>query len=193
MDEMLIFRRNALLANLCKEWDSKWAKCHDDKEKLMGLVLMQQSAPYFADFCYRGKGLTKEYCVREFGDYINGRVFRDCDGVEGYTYAMFIDYAMGMEINMDVVQFLWCDGTNMVVPQTKCPTLYVSNKSKVHLLCDGYNSVKVYLFDESTLVLDDVPEESDVIIYKYSDKAKVEIGKYCLSTKVREFDKLLRL
>lgn len=193
MDEMLMFRRNALLANLCKEWDSKWAKCHEDKEKLMRLVLMQQSAPYFADFCYRGKGLTKEYCVREFGDYINGRVFMDCDNVKGYSYGMFIDPMMDVEVTMDVAQFLWCDDANVVVPQTKCPILYVSNKSKVHLMCDGYNSVRVYLFDESTLSLDDIPEESDVIIYKYSDKAKVEIGKYCLSTKVREFNKLLRL
>jgi hypothetical protein len=170
-----------------------WAACHNDKEKLMRLVLMQQSAAHFADFCYRGKGLTKDYCLQEFGDYINGRVFRDCDKVEGYTYAMFIDAPMDVEINVDVAQFLWCENVNIAVPQTKCPTLYVSNKSRVNLSCDGYNSVKVYLFDESTLFLDDIPEESDVIIYRYSKKAKVEVGRYCLSHKVREFDKTLRL
>lgn len=193
MDEMLIFRRNALLADLCKEWDGMWAACHNDKEKLMRLVLMQQSGPYFADFCYRGKGLTKDYCLQEFGDYLNGRVFNDCDHVKGYTYAMFIDPPMDVEMNMDVAQFLWCDNTNIVIPQTKCPTLYISNKSRVHLSCDGYNSVKIYLFDESTLFLDDIPEESDVIIYCYSKKAKVETGRYCLSLKIRQFDKLLRL
>lgn len=193
MDEMLIFRRNALLADLCKEWDGMWTACHNDKEKLMRLVLMQQSAPYFADFCYRGKGLTKDYCLQEFGDYLNGRVFNDCDHVKGYTYAMFIDPPMDVEMNMDVAQFLWCDNTNIVIPQTKCPTLYISNKSKIHLSCDGYNSVKVYLFDESTLYLDDIPEESNVIIYRYSKKAKVEVGRYCLSSKIRQFDKLLRL
>ena len=31
MDEMLYFRKNALLANLCKEWSNMWAACHDDK------------------------------------------------------------------------------------------------------------------------------------------------------------------
>ena len=97
MDEMLYFRKNALLANLCKEWSNMWAACHDDKEKLMRLVLMQQSAPYFADFCYRGKGLTKDYCKREFSDYINGRIFNDCDNVKGFSYAMYIDAPTGFK------------------------------------------------------------------------------------------------
>ena len=55
MDEMLYFRKNALLANLCKEWSNLWAACHDDKEKLMRLVIFQKSETYFYVFFYIGK------------------------------------------------------------------------------------------------------------------------------------------
>ena len=192
MDEMLYFRKNALLANLCKEWSSLWAACHDDKEKLMRLVLMQQSAPYFADFCYRGKGLTKDYCKREFSDYINGRIFNDCDNVKGFSYAMYIDAHTGFKIVSDVAQFLWCDNVDVTIPKTKCPILYVSNSSTIHITCDGYNCPHIYLFDDSKVTIDDADEDSKVVIYKYSDKAQVELGKYCLAD-VKVFDKQLKL
>ena len=192
MDEMLYFRKNALLANLCKEWSNMWAACHDDKEKLMRLVLMQQSAPYFADFCYRGKGLTKDYCKREFSDYINGRIFNDCDNVKGFSYTMYIDAPTGFKIVSDVAQLLWCDNVDVTIPKTKCPILYVSNSSTIHITCEGYNCPHIYLFDDSKVMIDDADEDSKVVIYKYSDNAQVELGKYCLAD-VKVFDKQLKL
>lgn len=188
---MLYFKKNALLANLCKEWAGKWAMCHDDKEKLVRLVLMQQSAPYFATFCYQGKGLTKEYCKKEFSEYINGRVFNDCDDVLGYTYQLYVDPPAGFKTVSDVIQMLWCD-CDVVVPMTKCPKLYISNRSNVDISLEGYNSVVVYLFDESNITISDADEESTVTVFKYSNAARVELGKYCLA-KVKIFDKQLKL
>ena len=192
MDEMTYFRKNALLADLCKDWNGRWMACHNDKEKLMRLVLMQQSAPYFADFCYRGKGLTKEYCKREFKDFINGRIFNDCDNVDGYTYAMYIDAQKGIEMKSDVTQFLWCKDMDVVIKETKCPVLYISNNSTINLTCEGFNSPKIYLFDKSKVILRDMDATCNVTILKYSDKAKVVIGKYAIG-KVKEFNKTLRL
>lgn len=193
MENLLFtYHKNALLNNLCKEWDAKWNACHNDKEQLMRLVLMQQSAAHFADYCYQGKGLTKDYCKQEFGDYINGRVFNDCDGVKGFSYGMFIDVPQVEEMALDVSQFLWCDDTNVSIPQTKCPRLYVSNRSNLNISLDGYNSIAIYLFDESTINIEDADNESDVIVYKYSKDAKVELGKYCFAD-VKVFEKELRL
>lgn len=192
MDEMTYFRKNALLGNLCKEWSAMWGACHDDKEKLMRLVLMQQSAPYFADFCYRGKGLTREYCKREFGEYVNGRVFDDCDMVKGFTYAMYVDAPKALKIAADVTQFLWCDNVDVTIPQVKCPVLYVSNRSTLNITLSGYNSPRIYLFDESVVNVTDADEESNVAVYKYSNDARVGLGKYCLAN-VKVFDKDLRL
>lgn len=189
---LFLYHKNALLNNLCKEWDAKWNACRNDKEKLMRLVLMQQSAAHFADYCYRGKGLTKEYCIKEFGEFLNGRVFNDCDGVEGYTYGMFIDAPANVKLDLDVAQFLWCDNVNIIIPKTKASKIYISNNSTATISCDGYNSLTIMLFDTSKIVLEDIDVDTNITIYKYSDKCEVELGKYCFG-KVNEFTKELKL
>lgn len=186
------FRKNALLANLCKEWDGMWAACHGEKEKLMRLVLMCQSAPYFAVFCHNGDGLTKDYCKREFGEYINGRVFDDCDHVAGFTYQMFIDAPEYIFLHSDVAQFLWCK-TEVEVNETKCPRLYISNGSEVRLVLNGYNSPSVYLFDDSKVIIEDADETSKAVVYRFSDEAVVERGRYCLTDNIKTFRKEIRL
>lgn len=191
-DELMTFRKNALLSNLCSEWNGMWMSCHNNKEKLVRLVLMCQSAPYFATYCYLGKGLSKDYCKEEFKDYINGRVYHDCDEVDGFSYQMFVDMKSPVELLSDIAQFLWCEDLNVTIPQTKCSRLYISNKSKVHLTLEGYNCPHVYLFDESRVVIDDADEESVIVVFKYSKNANVEIGKYCLA-QVKVFDKELRI
>lgn len=193
MDEMMFFQKNALLNNLCGEWKNMWKACKNNKEKLVRLSLMQQSIPFFASYCYEGKGLSKDYLLSEFKDYINGVIHYDCDDVKGYTYRLYAGWC-GDEImeQADVTHFMWSNVSSIVVEKYKCPTLYISNKSKVCVSCDGYNYIRVYLFDESELVIDDLDSESVVIVYKYSNKCKVTKGKYCLG-KVNEFEKTLRL
>jgi hypothetical protein len=198
-DEMLMFKKNALLGNisaepLCQAYKQAWRMCGDDKEMLVKLALKQQSIPYLSHACYKKLGLTKEYIKEQFKDYVNGYVIRNADGVDGYTYGLYVDwnYSNDLEISTDVSSLMWCVGTNIVVPKCKCPTIYISNSSEVLLICNGYNTVNVKLFDDSKIVLDDVDEESNVTIYKYSDKATVEIGKFCLK-EPKVFNKELRL
>ena len=193
MDDLIFYRKNAILANLCDEWNKKWSACHNDKEKLMRLVLSQQAAPHFATFCYNGAGVSKEYCLREFGDYLNGRTFDNCDKVEGFTYAMYVSPSEAAKISIDVAQILWSNPAEVIIPETKCPKLYISNKSSVHLTLEGYNSVLVYLFDESELIIDDADDTCEVVVYRYSDKSKVERGTFCISPKVKIFNKTLKL
>ena len=200
MDKQMIdFNRNALLGNisgqpLCVDYKAAWRKCGDDKEMLVKLALKQQSHPYFSTACFKNLGLTKDYIKKNFKEYINGRIFNDCDDVHGYTYALYVDwdYENDLEVNVDVCGIMWTVGANVVVPQTKAPTIYISNRSNVHLVCDGYNSVNIKLFDKSKITIEDLDADSNVIVYKYSDDASVELGKYCLG-KVKVFNKELRL
>ena len=192
MDEMMFFRKNAILDGLCKEWDTMWAACHDDRERLMRLVMMQQSIPYFATYCHNGKGLSKEYFLDTFGDYINGYVFEDCDDVEGYTYGMYVNPPTGTIIDVDVAHLMWCDSSYVIIPETKCPKLYISNDSDVHIALNGYSLIHVYLFDNSKVTIDDADEDSDVVVYKYSPTCGVEQGSYCFAT-IKEFEKELRI
>lgn len=184
----------AITAPLCADYKSHWRKCGDDKSMLIKLSLCQQSIPYVVTHAYKGIGITKEYVKEYFKDYINGVVFNDCDDVKGYTYSLYVDwdYENDLNISTDVSSIMWTVGANIVVPQTKCPTIYISNRSNVHLVCEGFNTVNIKLFDRSVLTIEDLDESSDVIVYRYSKDAKVELGKYCLGN-VKIFDKELRL
>ena len=171
-----------------------WKACNDNKERLFNLVLMQQSLPFFADYCYRGKGLSKEYIAENFGDFTNGAYTGiDVDGVKGgYKTQLYSDFKGTIECNVDVLSIMYCNDVAVSIPQRKCPKIYISNKSVVHLSADGYNYITVLLFDESELVIEDKDENTDVLVYKYSNKCKVTKGKYCLG-KVNQFEKTLRL
>lgn len=194
MDRIQEYYKNALLADLCSEYKGKWASCHSDKESLLKLSLSQQSIPHVVTFAYQGKGVTKEYIKENFSDYINGYTIHDADGVHGYDYALYVDWDYENDIvaDKDVMSLMWCKDTTVSVPQCKCPTIYVSNNSDVSISCDGFNSIRVYLFDESKVVIDDADENCEVIVYKYSNRADVDTDKFCLAN-VKIFLKTLRL
>ena len=80
----------------------------------------------------------------------------------------------------------------MEIEATKCPVLYISNSSDVHISCDGFNSPRIYLFDDSCVTIDDSDENTDIIVYKYDSSAIVDVDKFCLG-KVKVFNKELRL
>lgn len=195
---MLQFYKAALSGEistpLCSEYKASWRKCGDDKEMLIRLSLSQQALPFVVTHAYQEKGLTKDYVKEHFKDFINGVVFNNCDGVEGYTYGLYVDwdYENDLDVKTDVASIMWTVGANIVVGETKCPTLYISNRSNVHLVCEGFNTVNIKLFDRSVLTIEDLDESSDVVVYRYSKDAKVELGKYCLG-RVKVFDKELRL
>ena len=178
---------------LCSEYKSAWRKCGDDKEMLVKLALKQQSIPYLSHACYESMGLTKEYILNNFGKLINGkRTFENVEGVDGYTYQLYVGYDKDFDIISDVTSMMWCNNIQIAVKATRCPVIYISNRSNVHLIGDGYNSINIKLFDESKVTIEDLDENSEAIVYKYSDKAAVEEGKYCFG-KVKVFNKELRL
>jgi hypothetical protein len=126
--------------------------------------------------------ITTDYILNTFGEYLNGYVLKDCDNVDGYNYMWFVDwdYANDIVASADVLHISHTVGANVVVPKVLCPTIYVSNRSKIHLICEGFNTINVKVFDESEVTIEDCDHSCEVLVYKYSDKAKVEQGKYCL-------------
>jgi hypothetical protein len=191
--DLFNYYKHALSNGLCSEYKGRWRACHDNKEQLVKLVMAQQSLPHFIHYCYNGMGLSKDYIQETFGDYINGNaVINDADGVDGYTYSLYVGFNGDFKAAVDVLSLMWCNNTNVAIETAKCPVIYVGCGSHVHLSLDGYNCPRIYLFDDSNVTIDDSDEDSKVVIYKYSDKAQVELGKYCLAD-VKIFNKTLRL
>ena len=194
---MLNFYKNALQGvltdPLCAEYKNEWRKCGDDKEQLIRLALRQQSLPYLFTYCYKGKGVSKAYVKDAFKGYLNGSyIARDVEGVQGFTYGLNVALDDDFTVETDVSAFMWCRDTIVTIPETLCPTLYVGCKSDIELQLGGYNTIRINLFDESRVTIYDADEVCKVLVYKYSDKARVEKGKYCFG-EVKVFEKELRL
>lgn len=194
-NDMFRYYKESLVNNLCDEYKGYWRKSMNNKGELMKLALQQQALPHIMTYSYNGNGLSKEYIKAEFGEFLNGRhAFFDVDGVKGYTYSMFVDLNRTASfVNEDVNAYLYCNGLSVTIQECKCPILYIGCKSKVSVFCEGYNNVQVYLFDESIIDIQEADDSCSMTIFKYSDKCKVNIGEYCLSKKIRQFDKELRL
>jgi hypothetical protein len=116
----------------------------------------------------------------------------DVDGVAGdYKTELYVGYDDEIVANDDVLAVMWSK-SNVVIPSTKAVKIYCGCGSELHISCDGYNSIIVMLFDDSTVFLDDVDKDSTVSVYRYSDKASVKTGKFCLK-EPKVFNKELRL
>lgn len=198
-DEMLEFRKNALLGKitgepLCQEYNQAWRKCSNNKEQLVMLALKQQSLPLVMTYSYQGSGLSKEYMMQEFKDYINGRYTAiDVDGVKGdYKSELYVGEDASFVLSSDVSCFMYSDVPTLEIAKCKATKIYCGCGSTLRIVSGGYNSIIIMLFDDSKVILDDIDEESTVTIYKYSDKCEVEQGKFCFG-KVKIFNKTLRL
>ena len=194
MDDMNRYYKEALLDNLCTEYKGYWQSSRNDKEKLVRLVAKQQSLAHFITYSYNGKGLSRDYIVENFSHYINGNhVIVDADGVAGnYKTELYVGFEGILSPADDVLAFMWANVPQLEIKATKAVKMYVGCKSDVHIVCDGYNYVTVMLFDESNVTLDDIDENSNVVVFKYSDKCEVNTGKYCFGN-VKQFRKELRL
>lgn len=182
---MFAFYKNAVSGGLCEEYTKELQARNRRKSSLVELSLRQQSIPYLATKVHEG-WLTREYILREYADYINGRyTFTDCDKVDGYTYGLYVSHNEDLSLSNDVSHFMWCNDLRIEIPETRCPTLYVSNNSDVRIVCDGYNTVIVNLFDESRVTLEDLDKESKAIIRKYSDNCKVYEGNFCFGSVIQ--------
>lgn len=194
MDELLRYYKNSIVGGLCDEYKGYWRSAGNDKQKLVKLVLNQQSLPHFLYHSYNGKGLSRNYIVENFSHYINGNhVIVDADGVAGnYKTELYVGFKGILSPADDVLAFMWANVPQLEIKATKAVKMYVGCKSDVHIVCDGYNYVTVMLFDESKVMLDDIDENSNVVVFKYSDKCEVNTGKYCFGN-VKQFRKELRL
>ena len=192
--ELFKYYKAALVNGLCSDWKGYWQAAGDDKLKLITLAMSQQAIPHVATYAYNGIGITKEYIETEFKDYINEKTkILDADGVDGYTCALYIAQNRILKPSADVLHLMWNKDITLELSACRCPFLYVSNNSDIRLVMDGFNSPRIYLFDESTITIEDADETCSATIYKYSDKCKVNYGKFCLSKRMNEFNKELRL
>ena len=65
--------QGAITSPLCADYKNEWRGCGNDKDKLVKLVMRQQSLPYFITHCYNGN--TKDICRLHQRKHQKGRYF----------------------------------------------------------------------------------------------------------------------
>lgn len=203
IDELTKFRKYAIqggiTAPLCDEYRQAWRACGHNKQKLMQLALRQQSIPYLITHCKKGYGLSKEYILENFKDFVNENTelakIKDCDLVKGYEYSLYVDFKGSNKLCSDVSCVMWSSVPTWEIKRYKGQILYVGCSSHVNIILGGFNSVMIYLFDDSQITIDDMDDTSTLTIYKYSNNCKVNFGKYFISqlSNVKQFNKELTL
>lgn len=133
MNDLLTFKRKAMMLGLCTSYKDKWDKAND-KEALMVMATDAKGMDMMADSCSNGWGLTSEYISNNFSDYINGKWRREKDG---YTSEMYVLHKEDVIIRSTLTLFIDSECT-VSVPKDVIAEIYLSGKSNVNISCEGH-------------------------------------------------------
>lgn len=133
MNDLLSFKRNAMMLGLCNSYRDKWDSA-TSKEALMGIATDSKGMDMIADSISNGWGLSSSYIVKNFSDYINGKWQRNKDG---YTSEMYVLYNNDITIRSTLTLLVDCE-CDVVVGKNVIAEIYLSGKSKVNISCEGH-------------------------------------------------------
>lgn len=185
--ELFKFYQNAVKGDICSRGRDAWVMCGGDKEKLVALTLARYAIPFFATYCHDGRGLTKEHILRHYAHLINGnRVYHGCDGAgDDYTSELYVGHKGTITATSDTLHLMWCERANVIVPQTKCTTLFLSNNDNLSVSCMGYNNIILHLFDTSKATIVHGDENTHIVAYLYSEQCELSKSDNCQKVTIR--------
>lgn len=174
MNDLSFFKNEAFNRNLCSQYVDLWASAKN-KQMLYNLSMRYNSIRYIALSIYEGWGVSLDYILSEFKDYINGKevatIYLDDNlQADGLMYVCLNDTSIDM--NVDVVNIIKCN--NLTINTNRYATqLHINNDShcKLNIASDG--NIMIYLYDTSTIDLGKLRKGQRVFIYDYRhDKTK---------------------
>lgn len=145
MNDLLAFKRNAMMLGLCGGYKDKWDSA-TGKEALMDMALDSNGVEMLADAAAFGWGMDIQYMKRTFYDYINGKWKRSKDG---YTSCLYVDFNGRIEQDCTITTVLASKAT-FHVPEGSVCKLYVGGESTVNITGEGVCYVYSYGHNEVT-------------------------------------------
>lgn len=158
INELLTLKRNALRLGLCGEYKGKWDSAASKRE-LVNMALDSNGIEFMADSIAFGWGLSKEYLLKEFGEFANG--FYQCNE-HGYTSEMYIGAHGVIKARSTIILVAYCKDLEIEVPENMVTRIYVCGKSEVRIECKGKcdlieygedNDVKIIGYDDANMTL----------------------------------------
>lgn len=172
--EMIIFFKEARKRDLCVSFAQKWVKLRE-KDEFVDFCLLPQAIPYMAVSMYEKWGLSKDYLLREFPNYINGKYISSRnDGIDANA-EFWVDFSdIEYLLKNQLYHITYTKNSKFTIEQTKCPIINVSNNSDVIIKCSKFNSIQVLIYDKSKVYIDAPDKSCKVLIEKYSDECEVD-------------------
>lgn len=139
MNDLLTFKRNAMMLGLCGAYKEKWDAA-TSKDALMEIAIDSNGCEMLADACAFGWGMDMSYMKRTFSEYINGKWKLDKNG---YSSCLYVDYNGHIEQSCTITTVL---ASKIVfnVPKGSVCKLYVSSGSEVSITGEGVCYVYSY-------------------------------------------------
>lgn len=145
MNDLLSFKRNAMMLGLCTSYKDKWDEA-TSKEALMDIALDSNGVEMLTDAAAFGWGMDIQYLKRTFSGYINGKWKRNKDG---YTSCLYVDFNGQIEQDCTLTTVLSSKVEFHVSEGSVCK-LYVGGESTVHITGEGVCYVYSYGHNEVT-------------------------------------------
>lgn len=139
MNDLLTFKRNAMMLGLCGPYKDKWDEA-TSKESLMDIAFDSNGIEMLADAASFGWGMDIQYMKRTFSDYINGK-WKRCK--DGYSSCLYVDYDGKIEQECTITTVLSSKVT-FNVPKGHVCKLYVGGESVVNITGGGICYVYSY-------------------------------------------------
>lgn len=144
-NELLTLKRNACMLGLCGQYKTMWDACRNKKD-LIDMALDANGVEFMADSIAFDWGLSKEYLMKEFSDFINGKYQRNKGG---YKSRMYVGYEGDITIDSTITLLVGCKG-KVVVPCSMVASIYVCGGCDIDVKNDGV--VYLYAYGSSNKV-----------------------------------------
>lgn len=126
------------MLGLCGQYKTMWDACRNKKD-LIDMALDANGVEFMADSIAFGWGLSKEYLMKEFGDFINGKYQRNKGG---YKSRMYVGYEEDITIDSTITLLVGCKG-KVIVPCSMVGNIYICGGCDIDVKNDGV----VYLYE----------------------------------------------
>ena len=136
------------MLGLCGQYKTMWDACRNKKD-LIDMALDANGVEFMADSIEFGWGLSKEYLIKEFGDFINGKYQRNRGG---YKSRMYVGYEEDITIDSTITLLVGCKG-KVIIPYGIINNIYICGGCDIDVKNDGV--VYLYAYGSSNKVHED--------------------------------------
>lgn len=131
---ILQLKRKAIAIGLCQDYKEKWNNSTTNKD-LADLALDINGADFICASVEKEWGLTKEFILNNFTQYINGKYI--AGQRKDYTSEIFVGYNGEITARTTILIILYSNAI-IHIPQNHACKIFAAKNSMINITCDGY-------------------------------------------------------